>query len=62
MAWELHKKKNKELYNVYSTVIDGYVYRWSKKDIIATHVYSKYQQDARRKAREFMQEVDKEIW
>ena len=61
MAWELHKKKNKELYNVYSTVIDGYMYRWSKKDIIATHVYSKQQQDARRKAREFMQEVDKEI-
>ena len=61
MAWELHKKKDKELYNVYSTVTDGYLYKWSKKNIIATHIYSRYYQDARGKAKEFMQEVDKEI-
>ena len=61
MAWKLHKKKDKELYNVYSTVTDGYLYKWSKKNIIATHIYSRYYQDARRKAKEFMQEIDKEI-
>lgn len=61
MAWELHKKKNKELYNVYSTVIDDYLYNWNKKEIIATHVYSRYYQDASRKAKEFMQEIDEEV-
>ena len=61
MSLELHKKKNKELYNVYSTVAEDYLYKWSKKDIIATHIYSKYYQEASRKAREFMQEVDEEI-
>ena len=61
MAWKLHQKKDKELYNVYSTVTDGYLYKWSKKNIIATHIYSRYYQDARRKAKEFMQEIDKEI-
>ena len=61
MSLELHKKKNKELYNVYSTVINDYLYKWNKKEIIATHVYSRYYQDARRKALEFMQGIYKEV-
>ena len=61
MAWELHKKKDKDLYNVYSDTSDQYLYKWSKKDIIATHVYHKYYQAAREKAQDFIKEVNKEI-
>lgn len=61
MGLLLHKKKNKELYNVYSTVIDDYLYKWSDKKVIATHVYSRYQKEARGKTKRFMQEVDEEV-
>ena len=61
MGLLLHKKKNKELYNVYSTVIDDYLYKWSDKKVIATHVYSIYQKEAREKAKRFMKILDKEI-
>lgn len=61
MSHFLHKKKDKELYNVYSTVVDDYLYKWSDKKTIATHIYSKYQQEARRKAKEFMNNIDEEV-
>lgn len=61
MGLLLHKKKDKELYNVYSTVIEDYLYIWSDKKTIAIHIYSKFQKDAREKAMEFMQEIDEEV-
>ena len=61
MGLQLHKKKDKDLYNVYSTVSKEYLYKWSTKNIIATHIYSKFQQSAREKAKDFMNTVDKEV-
>lgn len=61
MGLLLHKKKDKELYNVYSTIIDDYLYKWSDKKVIAAHVYSRFQKEAREKAKSFMQEIDEEV-
>lgn len=61
MGLLLHKKKNKELYNIYSTIIDDYLDKWSNKKTIETHIYSIYQKEAREKAKRFMQEVDEEV-
>ena len=41
--------------------VDDYLYKWSDKKVIATHVYSRYQKDAREKAKRFMQEIDEEV-
>ena len=61
MGLQLHKKKDKDLYNVYSTISKEYLYKWSNKNIIATHIYSRFQQSAREKAKNFMNTVDKEV-
>lgn len=61
MSWELHKKKNKKLYAVYSTVIDDYITEFDSKDNIEEFVINNYEGKAYMKAKEFMSEVDEEV-
>lgn len=61
MARELHKKKNKELYAIYSTVVDDYITEF----IPLNELREIWLQDLIEKAKEkldmWLKEVDKEV-
>ena len=61
MARELHKKKNKELYAIYSTVIDDYITEF----IPLNELREIWLQDLIKKEKEkldmWLKEVDKEV-
>jgi len=61
MSWELHKKKDKKLYAIYSTVIDDYITEFEDKEDIEDFLIKTYTGKAYIKAKEFMKEVNKEV-
>lgn len=55
MAWMLIKQKDKELYNVWSTVTDRYLfYDFDAKEVIHKKMEKKFIEEALRKLNRFM--------
>ena len=61
MAWELHKKKGKELYNIWSTIMDDYLYDFDTKAHTEQRVLDRFIEDAKDDVDDFMNEVFEEI-
>ena len=61
MSRELHKKKNKELYALYSTITDNYITSWESKEKIKEIWTNDLIKEARKKVDEYMKDIDKEI-
>lgn len=61
MARELHKKRNKELYALYSTITDSYVTGWLPKNAIAQIWLDEFIEKDKTKVKEYMKTVDKEV-
>lgn len=61
MARELHKKKNKELYAIYSTISEGYITEWKSKDEIKQKWLEDLVEEAKEKVERYMNEIDKEV-
>lgn len=61
MARQLHKIKNKDLYALYSTIVDDYVTKWlPKKEIKEIWLREMVAQDEI-KINNYMEEVDEEF-
>ena len=61
MARELHKKKNKELYAIYSTVSEDYITDFMPLDKIRKVWLEDLIEDAKRKLDVWLKEVLKEV-
>lgn len=61
MARELHKKKDKELYAIYSTVIEDYVTDFIPLEELRKIWLEDLIEDAKRKLNEWLKKVDKEV-
>lgn len=61
MARELHKKKNKELYAIYSTVIDDYVTEFIPLNELREIWLQDLIEEAKEKVDRWLKEVDKEV-
>ena len=61
MARELHKKKNKELYAIYSTVIDDYVTEFIPLNELREIWLQDLIEKAKEKVDRWLKEVDKEV-
>jgi hypothetical protein len=61
MSRELHKKKNKELYALYSTITDNYITRWESKEKIKEIWTNDLIEEVRKKVEEYMKDIDKEV-
>ena len=61
MARELHKKKNKELYAIYSTVIDDYVTEFIPLNELREIWLQDLIEEAKEKLDMWLKEVDKEV-
>ena len=61
MARELHKKKGKELYAIYSTVVEDYITDFIPLEEIRKIWLKDLIEDAKRKLDKWLKEVDKEV-
>lgn len=61
MARELHKKKDKELYAIYSTVVEDYITDFIPLEEIRKIWLKDLIEDAKRKLDKWLKEVDKEV-
>ena len=61
MARELHKKKNKELYAIYSTVSEDYITDFMPLDKVRKVQLEDLIEDAKRKLDVWLKEVIKEV-
>ena len=61
MARELHKKKNKELYAIYSTVSEDYITDFLPLDKIRKMWLEDLIEDAKRKLDALLKDVNKEV-
>lgn len=61
MARLLHKKKNEELYAIYSTIIDDYVTEFLPKERIKEIWLNDLIEKDRKKVEEYMNEIDEEV-
>lgn len=62
MARELHKKKNKELYALYSTIIENYITDFLPKEQIKEIWLQNLIKEAKEKVDRWLEEeVDKEV-
>lgn len=61
MSRELHKKKNKELYAIYSTIVDDYITEFLPKEKIKEIWLKDLIENAKLKVDRYMKEVDKEV-
>jgi hypothetical protein len=61
MARELHKKKNKELYAIYSTVSEDYITDFMPLDKVRKVWLEDLIEDAKRKLDVWLKEVIKEV-
>lgn len=61
MARELHKKKNKELYAIYSTVSEDYITDFLPLDKIRKMWLEDLIEDAKRKLDAWLKDVNKEV-
>ena len=61
MARELHKKKDKELYAIYSTVIEDYITDFIPLEEIRELWLEDLVEDAKRKLDVWLNNIDKEV-
>lgn len=61
MGRQLHKKKDKELYALYSTVVDDYVTGFLPKEEIKKIWLNDFVEHAKEKVDKYMEQVDKEV-
>ncbi len=61
MARELHKKKNKELYAIYSTVVDDYITSFIPLNELREIWLQDLIKEAKEKLDRWLKEVDKEV-
>lgn len=61
MARELHKKKGKELYALYSTIVEDYVTEFLPKEKIKEIWLQGLIKEAKEKVERYMNEIDKEV-
>ncbi len=61
MARELHKKKNKELYAIYSTISEDYITDFMPLDKVRKVWLEDLIEDAKRKLDVWLKEVIKEV-
>lgn len=61
MARELHKKKNKELYAIYSTTVDDYITEFLPKEEIKEIWLNDLIEEAKEKVENYINEVDMEV-
>ncbi len=61
MARELHKKKNKELYAIYSTVSEDYITDFLPLDKIRKMWLEDLIEDVKRKLDAWLKDVNKEV-
>lgn len=61
MARQLHKKKNQELYAIYSTIIDDYITEFLPKEEIKKIWLNDLIEQTKEKVEEYMNDVDEEV-
>lgn len=61
MGRQLHKKKDKELYALYSTIVDDYVTEFLSKEEIKKIWLNDFIKDVKEKVDKYMEQVDKEV-
>ncbi len=61
MARELHKKKNKELYAIYSTIVDDYITEFIPLIELREIWLQDLIEEAKEKLDRWLKEVDKEV-
>lgn len=61
MARELHKKKNEELYAIYSTIVEDYITKFLSKEEIAKIWLNDLIEEAKEKVEKYMKDIDKEV-
>lgn len=61
MARELHKKKNKELYAIYSTIVDDYITEFIPLSELREIWLQDLIEEAKGKLDRWLKEVDKEV-
>lgn len=61
MARELHKKKNKELYAIYSTIVDDYITEFIPLIELREIWLQDLIEEAKEKVDRWLKEVDKEV-
>lgn len=61
MGRQLHKKKNKELYALYSTIVDDYVTDFLPKEEIKNIWLNNLIEDAKEKVDRWMEQIDEEV-
>lgn len=61
MARELHKKKDKELYAIYSTVIEDYITDFIPLEELRKIWLEDLVEDAKRKLDVWLNDIDKEV-
>ena len=61
MARELHKKKNKELYAIYSTIVDDYITEFIPLNELREIWLQDLIEEAKGKLDRWLKEVDKEV-
>lgn len=61
MARELHKKKDKELYAIYSTVVEDYITDFIPLEEIRELWLEDLVEDAKRKLDVWLNNIDKEV-
>lgn len=61
MARQLHKKKNEDLYALYSTIVDDYITDFLPKDKIKEIWLKDLIEEAKDKIEKYMKEIDEEV-
>lgn len=61
MSRALHHRKKDNQYNVWSTIIDDYVYDWDDKDFIERQWLTDMILDDMSKIKEYMKHISKEV-
>lgn len=58
---ELHHRKKDNQYNVWSTIIDDYVFEWDDKEFIERQWLADMILDDMNKIKEYMKHISKEV-
>lgn len=61
MARELHKRKSDNKYNIWSTVIDDYIYEWNTKEKLREKLMADAIRDAEYKVDRLLYVHDREV-
>lgn len=61
MARELHKRKSDHKYNIWSTVVDDYIFEWSTKEQLRVKLMADAIRDAKDKVDRLLWMHDREV-